>query len=150
MGLCEGKHVDRGSLPDGGWFQWFKSRASSVLCTGTLKGVQLVNSDGQAVVKACHPHRVEAIRHRYIKPEYFLTQTNVSLNCLLLLCVLSIILNAEFRLNFTESVNPRTFKYTNYACNYILISIGCGWLQSIQLALVSCIGINPGGWDRNP
>ena len=25
------------------------------------------------VVKACHPSRVETLRHRYIKPEYFYT-----------------------------------------------------------------------------
>ena len=46
------------------------SRASTVLCTGTLKGVQLVHSDGRAVAKVCHPRRVEAVRHSYIKPEY--------------------------------------------------------------------------------
>src|SRR6218665_40998 len=36
-----------------------KSRAITVLCTGTLKGVQLVHSDGQAVVKPSHPQQGE-------------------------------------------------------------------------------------------
>ena len=48
-----------------------KYRASTDLCTGTLNGVQLVHSDGRAVVKVCHPRRVDAIRRRYIKPEYY-------------------------------------------------------------------------------
>ena len=44
---------------------------------GTLKGVQVVHSVGRAVAKACHPRRVEAIRHcliRCIKPEYLYYQ----------------------------------------------------------------------------
>src|SRR6218665_871305 len=39
--------------------QRFKNRAITVLCTGTLKGVQLVHSDGQAVVKPSHPQQGE-------------------------------------------------------------------------------------------
>jgi len=47
MRLGEREHADRGSLPDGCWFQRFKSRASTVFCTGTLR-------------EGSHPQRVEA------------------------------------------------------------------------------------------
>lgn len=72
MRLYEGEHADGGSLPGGGYFQRFKSRTSTVLCTGNLKGVQLVHLDVhvRAVAMACHTRRVETLRHRYVKPEY--------------------------------------------------------------------------------
>jgi len=45
-------------------------RAITVLCKGTLKGVQLVHSGRQAVVKPCHPQQGEGKDvHCYIKPE---------------------------------------------------------------------------------